>query len=157
MSWSTMAVSMSWRMKAWCSASDILQNPVRIGTSDLLVISTRSRIFSDRAWASSCRMIRMSFISSHSSKASIIMTYDGYVSFPPRFKSGLSTSWRHWSARDWLAIMLSAVIASQMCCLTGGMCTASCIAIVVTNLLILPASPLPREKKKLAASRPCSN
>jgi hypothetical protein len=34
--------------------------------------------------------------------------------------------------------------------------TASCIAIVVTNLLALPISPPPREKKKLAASRPCS-
>jgi len=72
MSWTTMTASISWKMKSRCSALGIWQKPYRIGTSGLLVISTRSRTFSNRASAKSCRIIRIWSSLSHSSRASTI-------------------------------------------------------------------------------------
>ena len=52
--------------------------------------------------------------------------------------------------------ILRSVRMSRIYYCASGTCTASCRAIVVTNLLAFLTSPPPLEKKKLAARRPYS-
>jgi len=94
------AASMSCRIKSRCSAPGIWQKPQRIGTSGLLVISTRSRTFSNRASAKSRRIIWIWSSLLHSSRASTISTYEDRDELLSSLDSGRKTSWRHWSWRD---------------------------------------------------------
>jgi hypothetical protein len=126
----------------------------RIGISGLLVVEIRNwTVFNHRASTRSCRTIRMLLSSSHSSRASTTRTYEDGHELLVSFNSGARTSWRHWSHRLWLTMLLSSVMASQMCRLRGSMFLASCTAIVVTNLPAWLTSPPPLEKKKLAPRR----
>jgi hypothetical protein len=95
------------------------------------------------------------FSSSHSSSASTTRTYKDWQLLPSSFDSGRRTSWCHWLRRDWLAMSLRSVIASQMCRESVGTFLASCTAMLVKNLLAWLAS-LPPLEKKLAPRRPCS-
>jgi hypothetical protein len=95
-------------------------------------------------------MIRILLSSSHSSSASTTRTYKYWQVLPFSFDSGRRTSCCHWSRRDWFAISLRSVTASQMFWWILGMLLASCKAILVTNLPAWLMSPPPREKKKLA-------
>jgi hypothetical protein len=88
--------------------------------------------------------------SSHSSSASMTITYEDRHKSLVSFDSGPRTSWRHWSWKDRFAILLNSLIASQTCRRRVGMLLASCTAMLVTNLSGRPTSLPPREKKKLA-------
>jgi hypothetical protein len=126
----------------------------RIGISGLLVKKTRNRtLCNDRVSAKSCRIIRMLLLSPHSSSASTTRTYEEWQLLPSSFNRGRRTSWCHWSRRDWLAISLCSVTASQMYRRRVGTLFASCTATLVTNLPAWPTSPPPFVKKKLAPSR----
>jgi hypothetical protein len=154
MSWLIIARGIFWSTKSLCSACGIRYIPCRIGISGLLVRKTRSRtVFSDRASLKSCRIIRISSSLSHSSRASTISTYEDRDELLSSLDNGRRTSWRHWSRRDWFAISLYSVIASEMNRWICGILRASCEARLVKNLLAWPISPPPLEKKKLALRR----
>jgi hypothetical protein len=115
MSWSIIDGDILWSTKSRCSVSGMWQNSYRIAISGLLVRKTRSRTFSNnRASAESCRIIRISLSSLHSSSASTTRTYEARQPLPSSFESGPRTSSCHWSRRDRLVISLCSVIASQM-------------------------------------------
>ncbi|KAH8621456.1 hypothetical protein IG631_23941 [Alternaria alternata] len=108
---------------------------------------------SDCTSARRCRMIWTLFWSSHSSSASTTSTYFDWPPLFSRRDKGPSTSSRHCSSRDWLAISLCFCMASQILRFEPGMLLASWTAMLVMNLPAWLTSPPAREKKKLAASR----
>src|ERR1700730_16961112 len=98
----------------------------------------------------------MSSLLSHSSRASTISTYEDGDKLLSSLNNGRRTSWRHWSRRDWFAISICSLTASEMYRRKGGALYASCTAILVQNLLAWPTSLPPLEKKTLAPKRFCS-
>jgi len=90
---------------------------------------------------------------SHLLRASTTRMYGDWLPFSFNLESGRRTSCRHWSRRDWLAMLRRSKRASYICWPRDGTLLASCHTMLVTNLPVPPISPPPREKKKLAPSR----